>query len=661
MLQHEPTDQENVRRAFQLAYFIHADGRIAFRVTEAALSKLDHTFGRQGRRFHYVPGGRGQSGGSKANALRTKVSLRREHLLQLLVYAESDLWERYTEDGVDSDGLTNEDMVIRFIKHLVQITLKRNSFYVTLGIGRLLYEYDTSQVRQMYDILMQDHARFRDNSYLRKQKKLLMRELIERFGSMIRLMKTAQRESRFVTQPTSQSLIGLVYESLHRYTPWDTSCIVPDSFDPAERLPALAFVGTDPDKETPVEMNRIHTILDPDCFSRLILGLELESPDKRLAIPLFHFSNNKEPRGDRFNPPPLTAEDQAKLRRTRDESARRRKQYRAGLLRIYVDDVENVTFDPSCLARVMFKFRPGANVIEVRGTDSEGELPLATLLVSYEDIPLAASLEDSVLLESGQKITLVLTPVRNALGGTKELSAQIAYAETWPLRAIAWRVQQARARLFGTSKNHLQSSQEFKSAYSGWVKVALTGTTILIGSIVIASLWRQRQATQPKLPDPIRVQSTPVPTASATSVVPTSTPNESPTDRSPSSLVVRASWNKHSEGLSDAIRIDARRGSVASVDIAATKTTLLLALNRADADDRSYQRYRLVLSAATKPIWQSTIPAPRVIASSPAHLLKLELFPQRFPKDDSYELRVEGETRGSWQSVGKVILKVSSP
>src|SRR6266480_6257486 len=109
-------DREYFRRAFEIA------------------------FGKQGRRFQYVPAGRRQSSGLLPHALRTKVSLREEHLLQLLVYAESDSWERGSEYGTSPYPLTDEDMVIRFIKHLVQITLKRNSFYVTLGLGRLLYE-----------------------------------------------------------------------------------------------------------------------------------------------------------------------------------------------------------------------------------------------------------------------------------------------------------------------------------------------------------------------------------------------------------------------------------------------------------------------------------------------------------------------------------------
>jgi hypothetical protein len=46
------------------------------------------------------------------------------------VYAESDTWERCTERGDSPYPLTEEDMIIRFVKHLVRITVRRNSFRV---------------------------------------------------------------------------------------------------------------------------------------------------------------------------------------------------------------------------------------------------------------------------------------------------------------------------------------------------------------------------------------------------------------------------------------------------------------------------------------------------------------------------------------------------
>src|ERR1044071_7727062 len=235
-------DQEWIRRAFELAYFIHASKGIALCVAEEAWCKLEHTIGSRDKRQH-SPAGRFQSGLSSTTGTRTRVRLNDEQLLQLLVYAESDSWERATENGDTPYHLADEDLVIRFIKHLVRISLKRSTFYAVLAIGRLSYDYGTSEVRQISHLLMQDGARFRDNPYLRKQKRVLMREVIERFGKLVRVVETPDREHRFLAQPTTQKLIDLVRGCLRCFTPWNTTCVLPASFDPTDKIPALCCSG----------------------------------------------------------------------------------------------------------------------------------------------------------------------------------------------------------------------------------------------------------------------------------------------------------------------------------------------------------------------------------------------------------------------------------
>ena len=625
------------------------------RIAEAAVCKLDIAFGKQGRRFYYRPAGRRLQEGSSSSAQRTKVSLKVEQLLQILVYAESDPWERGSEFGTTS--LMEEDMVIRFVKHLIQISLKRNSFYVTLGVGRLLYDYETSQVRQMYDVLMQDQARFRDNSYLRKQKKLLMKELLDRFGKMIRVARTAQKEDRFETQPLTDSLIGLVRECLRRFTPWDTTCVFPERFDPAARVPALSFSGTQPDDESPVEMNRIHTIIDPNCFARLVDSLGFPAPDERLVIPKFFFSNDNPPPGDRFNPPPLSEEHELRLKRARDDRARRRKAYRPGQLRVYVDEVEAVTFDPRSRARVEFTVPPNANVVEVRGSDESGELPLATLLVTCDSIPTGGSLADSLTLEDGQKLTTILTPVIDAAGEIEEIRVELAYGETQPLRIASSLMQRAGVAI-GLAKRPNEESKKLKPRYSWLVKIAVV-SAILLGGLII--IWRQLNPASRDLPAPAKVELPPTPTRDLLPpTLPSPTPIEPQRDRPPSALIAQATWSRNSDALTDAVRLEVRRGNVPTVDISVTKPRLLIAVNRTDAEERKYQRYRFRLIADENTMWESTLRAPQVGSSGRVHVLNLALSPQRFPKAGSYRLRVEGETQDGWQPAGQLMLNVAN-
>src|SRR5215510_4865583 len=164
--------EESLARAFQLAYFIHGDKETALNIVTEAFAKLEVAAAAQDKRLYYTPTGRA----TRAERFRTKVSVGELHLLQRLVYVESEPYERHAEQSPDE-----EDMLIYFIKHLVRITVRRNSFYVTLGLSRLLHNYSTADTMEMYDVLVQDPGRVRDDYYYRSRKGRLMKELKERF------------------------------------------------------------------------------------------------------------------------------------------------------------------------------------------------------------------------------------------------------------------------------------------------------------------------------------------------------------------------------------------------------------------------------------------------------------------------------------------------
>src|SRR5215813_2262163 len=136
--------EESIARAFQLAYFIHGDRETALNIAAEAFAKLEVAAAAQDKRLYYTPTGRA----SRAERFRTKVSVGELHLLQRLVYVESEPYERHAEQSPDE-----EDMLIYFIKHLVRITVRRNSFYVTLGLSRLLHNYSTAETMEMYNVL----------------------------------------------------------------------------------------------------------------------------------------------------------------------------------------------------------------------------------------------------------------------------------------------------------------------------------------------------------------------------------------------------------------------------------------------------------------------------------------------------------------------------
>ena len=644
-------DQEWIRRAFELAYFIHASKGIALCVAEEAWCKLEHTIGSRDKRQNSSSASRLQSEMSSTTGMRTRVRLNDEQLLQLLVYAESDSWERATENGDTPYHLADEDLVIRFIKHLVRISLKRSTFYAVLAIGRLSYDYGTSEVRQIYDVLMQDGARFRDNPYLRKQKRVLMREVIERFGKLVRVVETPDREHRFLAQPTTQMLIDLVRECLRSFTPWNTTCILPASFDPTDNIPALSFSGTDSDDESLIELNRFHTALHPDCFSRIIASLGFDSPDKRLAMPQFFFSNGDAPRGDRSKPPLLAEADYRQFGRTREERSARRRAFFARGLQVYVDGVERAAFDPRLESRVSVRIKPTANVVEVHGKDGGGDLPLMTLLVHYYDIPSGEAIKDALLLEGGQKITTSITPVINNIGDIEEVHVEINYAETQPLRVLALLFLRAWSRL-GKSVRPGAGLRELKPRYS-WL--ALTSVAAALILVVSAIIWRQLDQPAIDIPAGPQVELPPVPPAEPQKTPPPRNPNEN--QARGTLAMARARWDSEPDAFSRAIRIEGRRGDIPAVKITPAYTKLLTAVPSANPEGEVYRRYRITLVAAEDPVWRRILRKPRGDLSDRARILEVAISPPKFPKADSYQLRFEGESQSGWQTLGRVALQ----
>jgi hypothetical protein len=301
--------EEKLSRAFQLAYFILREIQAALFATREAVSALDVTLVRQDKRVHYLP------------SHRTKVSLGEWQMLQRLVYFASEPEERRQEEH----GVPEESLVTHYIKHLVYITGRRNSFFVALGLSRLLHNYTTAETAQIHELVAQNPDRGRDDSYYRRRKAQLMRELQERFGALLAVHRGARGEERFQALPDTQSYMARVRECLREFTPWETYCNLPTSFDPhTDELPSLCFRGDDPDGEHEVEIRRIHALLHPDCFERLLTALRLDGPAKRLEVPEFQLRDSQPPEPPSGGQPPttqLSEEDMQSLKESINRSA----------------------------------------------------------------------------------------------------------------------------------------------------------------------------------------------------------------------------------------------------------------------------------------------------------------------------------------------------
>lgn len=418
-----------ISAAFQLAYFIHDNRATAIHIAISALRKLRVESTAQGRRAYYTP--TGQSG---YRATRTKVSLSDLHLLQRLVYIESEVYERIAEQRQWELG--QMEMIIRFIKHLVKITIKRNSFYVSLALSRVLHDYTTADAIEIYNCVVQDPERARENYYYRSQKACLLRELKERFGDMLRIRKAKHGEERFEAQEDPKNYLELINACLLRFMPWHSKCVLPADFDPIKKVVTpLLFKGVLPDEEHATELNRIHTLLHPSCFTRLVLGLGLDSPDQRVDVPCFFLSSDEPGSlGRRLDPPPVSEEELHIISDELTKEAKRRKKYVGPILSIWVDGIERGHLDLNRTKSLRLEIEAGAELIEVRSGDSS--IIIAARLLTYDEVGIVPS-KSEVVLEGGQVVSFEFGGSDEPFSETSKTLVMITYRETRPIGALS--------------------------------------------------------------------------------------------------------------------------------------------------------------------------------------------------------------------------------
>ncbi len=431
--------EQVLNKVYRLAYFLHQDKDIATRIVAAATLKLNVAMAVQSKRLYYIPVGRFSRGDSRrTDGIRNKALFSDLHLLQRLVYGESEPYERQKEraamagpPGVRADGdpASEEDLLVYFIKHLVRITTKRNAFYVTLGVSRLLHSYSTLETMEIYNAVIGEPERVKDDYYYRSRKGVLMHEMYQRFGQLIRICRQRRGEERFETQQGSTELRSLVKECLRLFTPWDTQCPVPRDFDPLTSVIASLTSKTSAE-ENKIEVERIHAILHPNCFERLIAAFRYSAPEERIELPRFFLdqSDDQFPPRQRSAPADLSAEQLAEINHMLDEQAgRRRRSSPSAVIRIMVDGVERGRLNPAEESSISFALEEDAEIIEVRTTDPYGDLLLAThLLTSLE----SAAVISSIRLEGGQDLSLSIRRRDREGNGEPDLLVEFGYRET---------------------------------------------------------------------------------------------------------------------------------------------------------------------------------------------------------------------------------------
>lgn len=441
---------EWINKAFDLAFFLHGERETAKTIALNAMAKLETASNAQYKRSYYTPTGRAET----ARATRSRVSLNDLQLLQRLVFIESEAFERQSENA---EGACPKRLLTYFIKHLVRISLKRNSFYVTLGISRILHNYATVEAMEIYNVVVQNPERVHDDYYYRSRKGVLMKELKTRFGDLLDIVRLNRGEERFRAASDDGDLAETAGEALKFFTPWNSSCAIPDRFDPFDDvIKPFHFDKDDPDAEHRIEVNRIHAALHPNCFGRLTGALDLPPPKEKMEIPKFMFTQNQDTMNDDNwgDPPQLDPDELKTIKGILTAQAESRKAMSANLLRVMVDDRQQAVVDLGAMSSVSFDLDESAELIELRARGNSGEIVLATHLLSFDDLEKGLRTFETVS-EGGQKISYDFVPTIDDYGEVTSLSCTIGYAETAWQKRFASALKRAVAPLVGGQRSYI--------------------------------------------------------------------------------------------------------------------------------------------------------------------------------------------------------------
>src|SRR5215467_3748021 len=191
---------ESLEKGFELAYFLAQDRTSAIEILAGALDKLSVQCRREKRRFYWRY--------NHACQPIRRITHQELDAFQWLIMFESEPYERAQEQR---GGHSLRDMVVRYIKHLVQITMSMSSFYVCVGMNRLLYSYSTSETQAVFEAVTQ---RFLGADRYRRAKKLLISRLTDRFGKFVEEIRSDYGELRFQSLEDQSPWIDLVHNCL---------------------------------------------------------------------------------------------------------------------------------------------------------------------------------------------------------------------------------------------------------------------------------------------------------------------------------------------------------------------------------------------------------------------------------------------------------------
>jgi hypothetical protein len=429
--------EDLLEKGFQLAYFIVRSRAAAIQILGNAMSKLGVQRSREKKRSYW-----------RYKNLKRKITriVRDDRdVLQWLIYFESEQYEKQQEQaGVQ----TTRDMIVRYIKHLAQMTTAMSSFYVNVGLHRLLHNYSTSEAQRVYEWVTQHYP---GTEEYRKVKGALMSQLEARFQNFVRKYRANHGELRFEVFEEQEVWANLVDECLRFFTPWSQPCLGMAGLEVGFGGHSQLLIGRVRRRvnQDVIETYRCHVFIDPLCFGQLTEKLSLDSPRLRLAVPRFFFNGKTNGRDNSERSeeeiPKLTETERRTIidRVARDPGLEQRVAPR--VVTVMVHGIERARLDVDRESTQRFEIQEGVKLIEFWTQDQGEKVLFGTHWVDYTEWQGIAQSTATVALGKGRELLLETIPASPVDGGPtgasillkcRPVSRLAAWGES--LRSCSW-------------------------------------------------------------------------------------------------------------------------------------------------------------------------------------------------------------------------------
>ncbi|MGB8131152.1 MAG: hypothetical protein WCG81_15285 [Candidatus Angelobacter sp.] len=421
---------ELLQAGFQLAYFIFPDRSAAIDIVVRALERLRVRSRREIKRLYWRD--------KHAERPVRRIARSDVDMLQWLIMFESDEDEK-AQELAGNPSLRS--MAIRYIKQLVQVTTALSSFYVNVGLTRLLRNYSTAEAQRIYEMLT---SRYPGPDEYRRAKATLMEKVSQRFAGFLKITRVEHGELRFEIFEDQTRWVGLVDDCLTAFTPWSTQghCSQFLAARGCDTNLASAYGAADIDLNE-LEMRCCHILIEPSCYSGMLKKMALDPPATKLALPRFFMTEKQEKSDDNVTqprrPPELSQEDLGKIQQRLSATDARRRNMNPRLVIVVIDGVEHAQLDLTQKRQHQIEVKSGASLIEIRAEDDRGDLILATHFLTYTNNTFEIS-SDTAVLSKG-KLKFAVAPIATPADGSSRAMLTMSYHPRFQLTQplIAWR------------------------------------------------------------------------------------------------------------------------------------------------------------------------------------------------------------------------------